>query len=38
MMGFRCFPANAAMIDPTAVLPVKLMFLTAGCVINAVVM
>ena len=35
--GFRFLPAWAAMILPTAVLPVKLIFLTAACSIKAVV-
>lgn len=37
MTGLRCLPAVAAMIDPTAVLPVKFIFLIAGCVIRVFV-
>ena len=36
--GFNAFPHVDAIMDPTAVLPVKLIFLTAGCSIKAVVM
>ena len=35
--GFKFLPACAAMILPTAVLPVKLIFLTKGCSMIAVV-
>lgn len=35
--GFRFLPAVVAMILPTAVLPVKLIFFTAGCSISVVV-
>jgi hypothetical protein len=33
--GFRCFPERLAMIEPMAVLPVKLTFLRMGEEINA---
>ena len=35
--GFTCLPAKLAIMPPTSVLPVKLIFFTARCAIRALV-